>query len=171
MSSTGVEIRSGEWSERARALKDEGWILADLCGLDRIHLGHEVRFGIVVQLLHRERKERQMLHVAAEGDPPTVPSVCGEWPGANFLEREAFDMFGIHFEGHPDLTRILMPDEWEGHPLRKDYSVGKVPVDFVRQPLLQVQAPGQSPTPTGAGIGIDHLGQAKGGNADEGETP
>jgi NADH-quinone oxidoreductase subunit C len=61
---------------------------------------------------------------------PTVDSLVPVWPGANFPEREAYDMFGIVFEGHPDLTRILMPDEWEGHPLRKDFGVGLVPVQF-----------------------------------------
>lgn len=155
-----VEIRSTEWLERARSLKAEGWTLSDLCGLDRIHLGHEDRFGIVAQLLNRETFERQTIHVAAEGEPPTVPSVVEVWPGANFMEREAYDLMGIHFEGHPNLTRILMPDEWEGHPLRKDYSVGKVPVDFVPQPLLQVGAPGQAPNPRAAGVTTDRLGQA-----------
>jgi NADH-quinone oxidoreductase subunit C len=157
---TEVEISGQEWVERARALAGEGWSLVDLCGLDRLHLGFEERFGIVVQLLHRERKQRQTVHVAAPGDPPTLPSVTELWPGANFMEREAFDMFGINFEGHSRLTRILMPDEWEGHPLRKDYGVGKVPVDFVRQPFLQVQGPGQAPSPEGASVEPDYLGQS-----------
>jgi NADH-quinone oxidoreductase subunit C len=155
-----IEISGDEWRERARALKDEGWLLGGLCGLDRLHLGFDKRFGIVVQLLHRERKERQMIHVAASGEPPTIPSVTDLWAGANFMEREAYDMFGIHFEGHPRLTRILMPDEWEGYPLRKDYGVGKVPVDFVRQPFLQVQGPGQSPSPERAQVEPDRLGQS-----------
>lgn len=155
-----IEIAGDDWYQRARALKDEGWWLVGLCGLDRLHLGFDERFGIVVHLLHRERKERQTVHVAAAGEPPTVPSVTGLWAGANFMEREAFDMFGIHFEGHPRLTRILMPDEWEGHPLRKDYGVGKVPVDFVRQPFLQVQGPGQSPSPESARVEPDRLGQS-----------
>lgn len=150
-----------EWSERARVLKEEGWQLLGLSGLDRLHLGFEHRFGIVAHLLHHDRKERQSLHVAAPGDPPTLPSVTPVWPTANFFEREAFDLFGIHFDGHPALTRILMPEEWEGHPLRKDYGVGKVPVDFLEQPLLQIHSPGQSPRGTEAGQSTDELGQPK----------
>jgi NADH-quinone oxidoreductase subunit C len=152
-------VSSGEWLERARALRDEGWWFADLCGLDRLALGSLERFETVVQLLHPERKERLMIHVAAEGDPPSVPSIVDVWPAANFPEREAYDMFGIHFDGHPNLVRILMPDEWEGHPLRKDYGVGKVTVEFVPQPYLQIDAPGQDPAPPDAGVPVDPLGQ------------
>ena len=61
---------------------------------------------------------------------PEVPSLFGLHPGTEAMEREAFDMFGIVFTGHPDLTRILMPEDWEGHPLRKDYVVGEIPVQF-----------------------------------------
>ncbi len=155
-----VEIRSEEWSERARALKAEGWWLADLCGLDRMHLGFEDRFGVVAQFLNRKLKERMTVHIAAAGEPPTVPSVVGLWSTADFMEREAFDLFGIVFEGHPNLTRILMPDEWEGHPLRKDYGVGKVPIDFIEQPFLQIKGPGQGPNTEDAQQEVDQYGQS-----------
>ncbi|MGH2820677.1 MAG: NADH-quinone oxidoreductase subunit C, partial [Actinomycetota bacterium] len=120
------------------------------------------RFEITVQLLNVGTKARRSLHVVAAGEPPTIPSVTEVWPASNFMEREAFDMFGMVFEGHPELKRILMPDEWEGHPLRKDYGVGKVPVEFVPQPFLQVDAPGQAPDAGEAGTELDHLGQVKG---------
>ena len=148
------------WLERARALAGEGWWLVDLCGLDRLSLGGgESRFEVVVQLVHHERRERASLHVPAAGEPPAVASVTGVWPAAAAMEREAYDMFGIVFEGHPELARIFMPDDWVGHPLRKDYGVGKVQVEFVPQPFLQIDAPGQSPQPAEAGEEVDRLGQ------------
>ena len=154
-------VTAGQWSDRARALAAEGWRLTDLAGVDTLGLeGFEHRFEAVVQLLHMDRKERMTIHVPAEGEPPTVPSVTPVWPTANFMEREAYDMFGIVFDGHPNLTRILMPDEWEGHPLRKDYGVGKVPVEFIPQPFLQIDAPGQAPSSTDAGAEVDELGQS-----------
>jgi NADH-quinone oxidoreductase subunit C len=63
-------------------------------------------------------------------DDPTVPSLFGIYPGTEAMEREAYDLLGILFSGHPDLTRILLPEDWEGHPLRKDHSIGRVPVQF-----------------------------------------
>jgi NADH-quinone oxidoreductase subunit C len=163
-----IWIQAAEWSEKARALADEGWTLRDLAGLDTYSLqGFESRFESVVQLLHRERKESMTVHVVAAGDPPSVPSVVDVWPTANYMEREAFDMYGIVFDGHPNLTRILMPDEWEGHPLRKDYGVGKVPVEFVPQPFLQIEAPGQAPSSEAADREVDSLGQPIAGRGEE----
>ena len=156
---TATYLAAGEWRDNAQSFLEEGWLLRDLCGLDRSGIGGESRFEVVAQLLHQERKERRTVHVAAEGDPPTIPSVIDVWPTANFMEREAYDMFGIHFDGHPDLTRILMPDEWEGHPLRKDYGVGKLPVEFIPQPFLQLDAPGQTPDSIGSRGRVDRLGQ------------
>jgi NADH-quinone oxidoreductase subunit C len=152
-------LEAADWHDVARSLERDGWWLADLAGVDRLTLEGPARFEVVVQLLHHERKSRRTVHVRAAGDPPTVPSVAGLWPSATNMEREAFDLFGIHFEGHPDLTRILMPDEWEGHPMRKDYGVGKVPVEFIPQPFLQIDSSGQSPRPAEAGGEVDRLGQ------------
>ena len=157
------ELSGERWSVRARELRDGGWHLADLTALDRLSLqGADdggSRFQVVVQLINRDRKERQTIYVSAEGEPATVPSVSEVWPGANYFEREAFDLFGINFEGHPKLTRILMPDEWEGHPLRKDYGVGKVTVEFVPQPFMQIDSGGQGTSTHEAGEGVDELGQ------------
>jgi len=83
----------------------------------------EPRFEVNYHLLSLDRRERLRLKLRVAGNDPTVPSVTSIWPTANWHERENFDLFGIHFEGHPDLRRILMPDDWEGHPLRKDYPV------------------------------------------------
>jgi NADH-quinone oxidoreductase subunit C len=81
------------------------------------------RFEVVYHLLSHSRKDRVRLKVKISGDDPRVDSIVSVWPAANFYEREVFDLFGIHFEGHPYLRRIMMPDHWEGHPLRKDYPV------------------------------------------------
>jgi NADH-quinone oxidoreductase subunit C len=83
----------------------------------------EPRFEVVYELLSMARKERLRLKVRLSGTDAKVESLTPVWPAANYFEREVFDLFGIHFEGHPYLHRIMMPDDWEGHPLRKDYPV------------------------------------------------
>jgi len=83
----------------------------------------EPRFEMVYHLLSMQKKERVRLKVRLQSDSPAVESLTSIWPGANFFEREVFDLFGIRFTGHPHLRRILMPEDWEGHPLRKDYPV------------------------------------------------
>ena len=81
------------------------------------------RFQLSYHILSHIYKERIRVRVLVDGDSPAVESITAIWPSANFYEREVFDLFGIRFEGHPDLRRIMMPDEWQGHPLRKDYPV------------------------------------------------
>jgi NADH-quinone oxidoreductase subunit C len=81
------------------------------------------RFQLSYHILSHTYKERIRLRVLLDGDAPAVESITSVWPSANFYEREVFDLFGIHFEGHPNLRRIMMPDDWQGHPLRKDYPV------------------------------------------------
>lgn len=83
----------------------------------------EPRFEVVYHLLSIPKKERVRLKVKLDSASPTVESLTPIWPGANYFEREVFDLFGIRFTGHPYLRRIMMPEDWEGHPLRKDYPV------------------------------------------------
>jgi len=93
--------------------------LSDLCGVD--YRGREPRFEVVYHLLSIPRNERVRLKAGVPEDDPHIATVSDIWPTANWHERECYDMFGIVFDGHPDLRRILMPEDWEGHPLRKDY--------------------------------------------------
>jgi NADH-quinone oxidoreductase subunit C len=81
------------------------------------------RFEVVYHLFSMSKKERVRLKVRLSGDSPSLESVTSVWPGANYFEREVFDLFGIRFNGHPYLRRLLMPEDWEGSPLRKDYPV------------------------------------------------
>ena len=83
----------------------------------------EPRFEVVYHLLSIPRKERLRLKVRLAGDDASLESVTPVWPAADFFEREVFDLFGVRFQGHPNLRRLLMPEDWEGHPLRKDYPV------------------------------------------------
>ena len=88
------------------------------------------RFEVVVNLLSLSKRERLRVRVQVSEADPTIDSLFDLYPGTEAMEREAFDMFGISFAGHPDLTRILMPEDWQGHPLRKDYAQGRIPVQF-----------------------------------------
>jgi NADH-quinone oxidoreductase subunit C len=81
------------------------------------------RFEVVYHLLSISKKERVRLKVRLAEESPVVDSVTSVWPAANYFEREVFDLFGVRFTGHPYLRRLLMPEDWEGHPLRKDYPV------------------------------------------------
>jgi NADH-quinone oxidoreductase subunit C len=102
-------------------------MLVDLCAVD--YLGKKERFEVVYHLYSVEHGRRLRLKVRVKEDDALVPSVCSIWKAANWFEREAFDLFGVHFEGHPNLKRILTFEGFEGHALRKDYPINK------RQPI------------------------------------
>ena len=104
-----------------------GW-LADLSATD--WPDHEPRFWIAYHLYSMEHGHRVRVKAGLGPDEPRIASVTSLYPTANWLEREVFDMYGVTFEGHPDLRRILMPDDWDGHPLRKDYSLGGVGTQY-----------------------------------------
>jgi NADH-quinone oxidoreductase subunit C len=127
----------------AEALRDAGFAMcADLCAVDYLRhpdrpLPAEVvpeRFEVVVNLLALDPFQRVRLRVQVPEDDARCPTLFYVYPGSENMEREAYDLFGIVFTDHPDMTRILMPQDWEGHPLRKDYSVGRVPVQFKEAP-------------------------------------
>jgi NADH-quinone oxidoreductase subunit C len=96
-------------------------LLTDATCLDRFPL--EPRFELQYHLVSIPLRQKVRIRVRLSGNDPVVDSLVPVWPGANWLEREIFDMFGIQFTGHPDLRRILLPDDWEGYPLRKDFPV------------------------------------------------
>ena len=124
-----VRVPTQQLREFAEAAHDAGFeLLSDVTAVD--WLDREPRFDVVVNLLSLQHQLRLRIIVGASGEDPSVPSLVSVWPGANYAEREVFDMFGITFADHPDLTRILMPDDWEGFPLRKDFATGSVPVQF-----------------------------------------
>ena len=125
--------------EVVRALREDGYLqLTDVTAVDYLATPQPdlpegiapERLALVVTLLSHTARERIRLRVQVPADDPVVASLFELFPGAEAPEREVFDMFGIRFDGHPDLTRILMPEDWQGHPLRKDYGVGRIPVQF-----------------------------------------
>jgi len=125
------------------SLKAEGFeMCVDLTAVDYLtHPGRNIspeilgqitleRFELVVNLLSLSQRRRVRLRIQIAESGAVIDSAFDLYPGTEAMEREVFDMFGIRFDGHPDLTRILMPEDWQGHPLRKDYSQGAIPVQF-----------------------------------------
>ena len=111
------------------ALREKGFrALMSVHGVD--YWPHEPRLGVHYELLDMHEVDRITVKTRVPTDAPTVPSVTPDWPTADFHEREVYDLFGVVFEGHPDLRRILMPDDYEGHPQRRDFPVGGEPVHF-----------------------------------------
>jgi NADH-quinone oxidoreductase subunit C len=139
-----VYVDRSVWEEMAEFLRDEQQFtqcmdvtavdhLVDAARLEVPGVAPE-RFEVVANFLSHPRNRRLRAICEVPADDPSVPSVTGVYPGMNFAEREVFDMFGITFDGHPELTRILMPDDWVGYPLRKDDPPGRVPVTFKEDP-------------------------------------
>ncbi len=116
-------VRRDAWADVCRFLRDDpelSFDLAmDLTGVD--YLGESPRFEVVLHLYSLAKKHRVRVKTRVPEDDPTLATIVPVWPGMNFYEREAYDMYGIVFQGHPDLRRILLYETFEGHPLRKDY--------------------------------------------------
>ncbi len=117
--------------ELLELLRGKGYTqLRSVHGVD--YWPEEERFAVNYELLDMQRLDRVTVKVRVGLDAPNVPSVTPNWPTADFHEREAFDMFGIVFDGHPDLRRLLMPEDYQGHPQRRDFPIGGEPVLFTK---------------------------------------
>jgi NADH-quinone oxidoreductase subunit C len=112
--------------------------LASVHGVD--HYPEEPRLGVIYELLDMGRVDRITVKLRVPLDAPRVESVTADWPTADHQEREVYDMFGVVFEGHPDLRRILMPEDYEGHPQRRDFPIGGEPVIFTRDETKWLEA-------------------------------
>lgn len=136
-------VAKADYLKTLAKLREEGFeMCADLTAVDYLtHPGRNIaaevlgeikleRFEVVVNLLSLSQRRRVRLRLQIAESDTTIDSAFDLYPGTEAMEREVFDMFGIEFTGHPDLTRILMPEDWQGHPLRKDYGAGNIPVQF-----------------------------------------
>jgi NADH-quinone oxidoreductase subunit C len=120
-------------------LRAKGYgFLASVHGVD--HYPEEPRLGVVYELLDMSRVDRVTVKLRVSTDAPNVESVTADWPTADHQEREVYDMFGVVFDGHPDLRRILMPEDYEGHPQRRDFPIGGEPVIFTRNEAKWLEA-------------------------------
>jgi NADH-quinone oxidoreductase subunit C len=124
-----IAVPVSDWVPITQAAVDAGFdTFVDLTAID--HFSEAPRFEVAVNIISMTEVQRIIITTRVPYDDPTVPTLTDVFAGANFYEREAYDLLGVVFEGHPDLTRILLPDDWEGHPLRKDYDIGAIPVEF-----------------------------------------
>jgi NADH-quinone oxidoreductase subunit C len=139
-----VTLTSEAYYGAAEALRDAPDLaytfLENLCGVD--YLGRDPRFEVVTHLVSIQHLHRICLKVGAPEASPRVPSLALLFPTANYQERETFDLLGIEFVGHPSLTRILLPDDWIGYPLRKDHPLGDEEIAFsFNQERIYAQKP------------------------------
>ncbi|MGB5759228.1 MAG: NADH-quinone oxidoreductase subunit C [Acidimicrobiales bacterium] len=135
-----IHVDRPAWFEVASQLLADGWnMCVDVTAVDYLSFtGGRVlppgvvaqRFEVIASFISHSKRDRIRARTQIPADDPTIDSLYQLYPGTDYLEREVFDMFGITFTGHPDLSRILMPETWDGHPLRKDYAVGAIPVQF-----------------------------------------
>ena len=137
MKSEVINVNAEEYKEVITNIKKDGYeMMVDLTAVDW-YRKKEPRFELVVQFLSVSKKSRKTVKVKINDENLNIQTITDLYPGANFYEREVFDMFGIEFENHPDMTRILMPDDWVGHPLRKNYGSGRIPVQFKNAPKVE----------------------------------
>lgn len=124
-----IEVAPAALRSAAEALCARGYSFMASChGVD--YYPDEPRLGVHYQLLDMPNVDRICLATRVSTEDPHVPSLCGIWPGANHPEREVFDMLGVVFDEHPDMRRILMPEDYEGHPQRRDFPTGGEPIIF-----------------------------------------
>ena len=132
-----INTSVAEYKKLVESLHSESYeMMVDLTVVDWFRK-KEPRFEVVVQFLSVSKNERKTVKVFVDDEELSIPSITDIYPSANFYEREAYDMFGINFLEHPDLTRILMPDDWNGHTLRKNYGSGRIPVQFKNAPKVE----------------------------------
>ena len=139
-----VYVPREQWHDVATFLRDEQQFTqcVDIAAVDQLVAPSRAippgvtaeRFEVVANFLSHARNRRIRVIAQVPVDDPTIASITDLYPGVNFAERETYDLFGVEFTGHPDLTRILMPDDWVGHPLRKDDAPARVPVTFKGDP-------------------------------------
>jgi NADH:ubiquinone oxidoreductase subunit C len=139
-----VYLDRAHWADAATMLRDDEQFTTclDVTAVDHLTDAERVvvagvdatRYEIVANFLSHPRNRRIRLIAPVPADDTAIASITPVYPGVNFAERETYDMFGIDFTGHPDMTRILMPDDWVGHPLRKDDAPARVPVTFKGDP-------------------------------------
>ncbi len=143
--SATIEIEPSRIREVLESMRAKGYaFLASVHGVD--YYPDEPRLGVLYELLDMGRVDRLTIKLRVSSQEPHVESVAREWPTADHQEREVFDMFGVVFDGHPDLRRILMPEDYEGHPQRRDFPVGGEPVIFTRDEAKWLEAREDEPS-------------------------